>query len=163
MVDNNHDSANDMILRLCDNFRYLMDYSYDSLIAFDKEWGFVENYVEMQKLRFHDTLQVIIKKTGDFSKINIPPLTIQPLVENAIKHGFATIDREPIIEVVAEIKSNKVRIEILDNGTGVDNVNLSRSLGNIQDRLQYYYKDANLMISNRKIYGAEIVISFTIV
>ncbi|MCP4135004.1 MAG: response regulator [bacterium] len=156
----NPDKVSDAICMMADNYRFLMDHSNKSMIGFNEEWEFVKNYLGMEKLRFAKLLRIDMRQEGDFNGVKIPPLVIQPLVENSIKHG---LKGEGIINIFARRTGDEVYIEIRDNGTGILNKKIySRSLGNISIRLKHYYRDATLDARNNDEGGALVTITFTV-
>ncbi len=150
------------VLKLADTYHFLTDQSNKKVIPFETEWQFINDYLELQKIIFTKRLSVEIEKKGDFNNILIPPLTIQPLIENSIRHDLFDKPDNCIIKVYAERKEDEIKIEILDNGSGLqDGEDLfSRSLGNILKRLKYYFEEANLEIVNRKEGGVRVVVYF---
>lgn len=153
--------ADQALIMLADNYRFLIDYSFISLIPFDGEWRFVENYLKLEELRFEDSLSVTMERHGDFSSIRIPPLTIQPLVENALKHGIRTKGGPGTIGICAEAGESRVQITVEDNGPGPSSADLfSRSLGNIRNRLNHYYRNVELVIEKAEGGGALVRLCF---
>jgi sensor histidine kinase YesM len=149
------------VIMLADIYRFLMDRSFEKNIPLEMEWKFVENYLEMEKLRFPDTLSYDMEKRGDFQDVSIPPLIIQPLVENSIKHGIRNMTGPGYISVNAERSNDRISITIKDNGVGLKNSDLySRTVGNIRNRLQYYFSESGLTLENGHEKGAEANIYF---
>ncbi|MCP4135494.1 MAG: AAA family ATPase [bacterium] len=147
----NVDTANQALLKLAYNYRFLMDQVLKKVIPFYEEWEFVKNYLELEELQFDDMLSTKLAAKGDFNDIFIPPLTLQPLVENAIKHGLRNKSEDGYVNLFAERAGDTVQVEILDNGVGLQKEDVfSRSLGNILQRLKYYFDDVDLTIENRK-------------
>ncbi|MCP4130396.1 MAG: response regulator, partial [bacterium] len=137
--------ANKALLMLAQNYRFLMNQVQRSIIGFDEEWEFVKNYLELEELQFDDTLSIEMHKDGDFSDIKIPPLTIQPLVENSLKHGLRNKSGSGFIEVTAVRRDDEVRVRVIDDGVGLQKEDImARSLGNIKQRLQYFFESAEL-------------------
>ena len=154
--------ADQAVIMLADNYRFLIDYSFLSLIPFDAEWQFVENYLELEKLRFRDTMAYALERRGDFSSSRIPPLTIQPLVENALKHGLRQSGSRGMIRIVAEEENGLIRITVSDNGPGPGAGDLfSRSLGNIRKRLSYYFHDVELALKGVEEGGSRVHLVFS--
>ncbi|MCP4130395.1 MAG: AAA family ATPase, partial [bacterium] len=138
-------TANEALMKLAHNYRFLMDQVLKSVIGFDEEWEFVKNYLELEELQFDDTLSIEMNKEGDFSEIVIPPLTIQPLVENSLKHGLRNKSGSGFIEVTAVRRDDEVRVRVIDDGVGLQKEDImARSLGNIKQRLQYFFESAEL-------------------
>jgi len=150
------DLVGDAILRLANNYRFLSDKTDLALIPFEEEWEFVEDFLHLQKLRFYDTVKIHLSKEGDFSKVNIPPLTLQPIVENSFKHGFRNSSSANwMIDISAKIDSNmRLILKIADSGAGLseekkedDSLLWGRSLGNIKARLSHHYKYSRVTLS----------------
>ncbi len=149
------------IIMLADIYRFLMDRSFDKQIPLEMEWKFVEDYLEMEKLRFSDTLSYEMGKTGDFNNVAIPPLIIQPLVENSIKHGIRNKRGPGHIRVYAERRGNYIRITVKDNGVGLQKDDIyTRTVGNIKNRLLYYFDESGLTLESCQDEGAEASIFF---
>ncbi|MCP4136743.1 MAG: response regulator [bacterium] len=158
-------TANSALLKLAHNYRFLMNQVLRSVITFDEEWEFVKNYLELEELQFEDILSTELEIEGNFGGVMLPPLTIQPLVENSLKHGLRNNAGDGFVRVFALREGNTVHIEILDNGLGLPEDTgkvYSRTLGNILQRLKYCYDEAELTAENRDEGGARVTIFFRI-
>lgn len=109
---------------------------YKDKIPFRRELAHIENYIQLQRTRFGDlvTFQITVK----FEDFSLPPLTVQPLVENAVRHG---VRQRPngsgTVNIFVERRQRWVYIRIRDDGVGFDLSQIhSRSLENIRYRLQ---------------------------
>ncbi len=161
LLSNKPELADRGVIMLADIYRFLMDRSFDKHIPLEMEWKFVENYLEMEKLRFPDTLSYDMEKRGDFQDVSIPPLIIQPLVENSIKHGIRNKPGPGYISVNAERSDDWIRIRVKDNGVGLKKNDVyTRTVGNIRNRLQYYFSESGLTLENNQEAGAVANIFF---
>jgi two-component system sensor histidine kinase ChiS len=161
MIDKDHARADMAVIMLADNYRFLIDHSFLSLVPFDVEWRFVKNYLDLEQMRFSDLLVTNMERQGDFDGISIPPLTIQPLVENALKHGMHRSGDLSTIRVCAESYGGFLRMAVHDNGTGFGASDIfSRSLGNIRNRLNYYFKDVRFDVDTSEGRGVTVRVSF---
>ena len=98
-----------------------------------------------------------MKMTGRFDDIALPPLLIQPLAENAIKHGLKNMKGDGRIEIRAEKKKDSVTIEVIDNGAGLKTKDpFTRTLGNIARRLRFHYRDSDIGIKNKRGAGVRV-------
>ena len=88
LIPINPGAAQEMIGRLADMFRYTLACSRDGQVTLTQELAFIENYLELEKARFSDRLRITMPE-GQFNDIQVPGLSLQPLVENAIKHGIS--------------------------------------------------------------------------
>jgi two-component system sensor histidine kinase ChiS len=153
--------ADEAVIKLAENYRFLIEHSRRSLIAFDVEWKFVANYLELEELRFSDTLSFMLEKEGDSSGIFIPPLTIQPVVENSLKHGLLKGDGRGWVHVHASCDKDRVSVTVSDNGSGLRSDDIySRSLGNIRKRLNYHFDDVEFVVRNADEGGVEVRMSY---
>lgn len=151
--------ADHALMLLSETYRFLSDRINERTIPFLEEWNFTVNYLELQRIRFSDSLNVQIYKDGDFSNLRIPPLTLQPLVENSFKHGLENRSEPGILEIKAIENSGRVLIEIRDNGGGFSRngsipekkkPEFSRTLENIKSRLEYNFGEAELVLEKDK-------------
>ena len=161
LINKDSKTADEAVIKLANIYRYLLDQSFMSLIPFEEEWTFLVNYLELEELRFRDTLEVNIDKKGIFEGISIPPLTIQPIVENSLKHGLRNKGGLGKIYVSGEIEKDSVKVVVIDNGIGLKSDDLfSRSLGNIIKRLKYHFKNVEFDIKNGKDGGVIVTLIF---
>jgi len=150
------------VIKLAQNYHFLLEQSFRSVIEFEKEWGFVKNYLEFEEIRFKDRLKVQMEKRGDFADLLIPPLILQPIVENSLKHGLKNKTGEWLIQIFAEKKGKDVVIEVLDNGIGLkDGDVFSRTLKNIRDRMSLQFDDAEFQIKNKENGGVRVSMILT--
>ena len=108
-----------MIATLADMFRYQLQASQSELVTIRDEINFVNQYLELEKARFENRLQVKINIHETILNEKIPPMIIQPLVENAVKHGISSlIDGGEVIIEINKI-NNKLYFLIADTGIGI--------------------------------------------
>ena len=126
--------------------RTTLDYSNQKTISLEEEIEFLTNYVDLQNMRFGDRAKFIINYPEEHVKdILIPPMIIQPLIENVFVHAFSSSIKNPILEVniYAEnpiVDAKTLYIDVKDNGVGKSdkkiNTHLSKGLSIVQERLQ---------------------------
>jgi two-component sensor histidine kinase len=138
-------AANEYLRIFADLIRQNMHNVSKELISVQKEVDLVANYLSLEQLRFEDKLSYIIQieKGLDLSDIMIPPLLIQPLVENSIKHGILPLKKSGIIKLEIFERDNALFILVKDNGVGIshaakkDNpLHESFGLENIRKRIE---------------------------
>ncbi len=154
--------ADQAIMTLAENYRFLLGPAEKSLVPFEDEWNFCLNYIELERIRFADRLDLEIDKQGDFSDIRIPPLSIQPLIENAFQHGIKNITGMGRIRIKLEREGDQVLVDIRDNGPGPRSLETiyEGTVGNIRERIQYNFKNANLEITPEPEIGTRAVLTF---
>lgn len=139
----------DAIIKLSQLMRYMLNNSIDGMLDLQREVDYIENYIEIYRLRFEDSFFVDFKTTGDFANKKIASLILIPFVENAFKHGVLNEAKRPIkihIDVVADrlslVVSNKINRGQKDSSSGIGLVNIKR-------RLELIYPDRfELLVSN---------------
>ena len=150
-----------------DNFTEYLRHNFSSLsetrlIPFDDELKHIKSYVELEKMRFGDRLNVIFDiETTDFY---VPPLSVQPIVENAIKHGIL---KKPeggtLIVKTYEIEDNCL-VEVSDDGVGFNiedvNFNKNRHLGLNNVRYRIEKSGGDMTINSQPRIGTSVVIIF---
>lgn len=150
--------ADHALILLSETYRFLSDRIHERTIPFLEEWNFTVNYLELQRIRFSDSLSIRIRTSGDFSRLKIPPLTLQPLVENSFKHGLENRSEFGILEISAVETFGRVRVEIRNNG-GDDfspilperkKSEFARTMENIKSRIEYNFGQADLILGKDK-------------
>lgn len=157
------DRARNMLTSLSETLRYSLTKSNVNSIALEDELEMVENYIEISKIQFENRLQ--FKKNIDRDSLNtqIPPMIIQMLVENAIKHGISNLKEGGIINLVTNIKDNELFIQVANSGKLISSPNSTQlGLKNIKQRLELLYGEAATFslkeIENKVIATIEIPI-----
>lgn len=112
------DAAERMLVRLSELLRRALDTSDAAEVSLEQELDFLDRYVEIEQLRFGDRLEFVRDISPETLVARIPNLILQPLVENAIKHGVEPSARKGRIEVRATRHNGSLRVEIRDSGDG---------------------------------------------
>jgi len=118
--DNKKTEANQYLVRMTRVIRDMLELNRHDFITLDQEVKNLENYIALQQMRYNDAFDIRIE-TGelDLDNILIPPMLVQPFVENAIEHGLKNISRKGILEIFVSEKNNSLHIEVIDNGAGL--------------------------------------------
>lgn len=128
-------------------------------IALRDEIEVVRCYLEIQKFRYGgDRLSFLLDVDDSCASVELPPLVIQPLVENAVVHGLDHVEQGGFIVVRAYREGDLVRIEIKDNGSGIDDSrmdDINRSLDDMEEEEQYRIGLRNVHQRLVMIYGDE--------
>jgi len=140
--------ARRMLLNLADVFRYFLQ-SDKTYIPLEEELRIVKAYLEIEELRFADKLRVVIDVGEGTRRTPIPILSLQPLVENAVKHGIAACPCGGEIRIETVRQDGGVRIRVHDTGPGFREPERPKSrehagvgLANVSRRLQLCYGPA---------------------
>jgi two-component system LytT family sensor kinase len=155
--------AEAMTLRLASVFRHVLAHSFRALTTLRDEIEFLRTYLYIEEVRFGDRLQVAIDMAPELAGQAIPSLILQPLVENALKHGLGPKPGPGHLWIAARADGDRVRISIEDDGMGSTRVNGEepRGLGltNVVERLHTLYDDrAALTIEPREGGGTRVTV-----
>ncbi len=112
--------AEDALLKLGDLLRYALQAKTDSIddVALSEEWRFVEEYLEIEKIRLGDRLQVKLELGEGAAGCVVPVFSLQPLVENAIHHAIAPRARGGLLTMKARVTGDLLEIHLRDDGPG---------------------------------------------
>ena len=147
------EQTREMIASLADMFRYQLRASQADFVPLKDEINFVKEYLNLEKLRFGQRLQVKIEVDKALLEEKIPPMILQPLVENAIKHGISSLIEGGEVSIKILKVNNKLHFEIADTGVGLkpNETVLGKGIGltNTQIRLEKIYNSSLQFIDNQ--------------
>ncbi|HEX4645706.1 MAG TPA: histidine kinase, partial [Verrucomicrobiae bacterium] len=139
------EAADRMITRLGDLLRAALAGSDRQEVTLRQELEFLERYLEIEQTRFGDRLAVKLDVAPETLDARVPNLILQPLVENAIRHGIEPHARPGRIELSARRKAGELALNVCDNGGGLRNGGQTREgvgLSNTKARLRGLYGEA---------------------
>ena len=140
--------AEETVEQLAEVFRYTLRKSEKEWVRLDEELEFVAAYLRVEEARFGERLQVKVSVDAAATAIAVPAMSIQPLVENAIKHGTSTVEGQGRVELSVTLNAEALCIEVCDNGPGFPTgfslaaPGSGHGLRNIAERLSGYYGDS---------------------
>src|SRR5271167_547112 len=156
------DAASHLLVCLGDLLRMALE-RRENEITLQSELEFVGKYLEIEQTRFHDRLKVHMDVPPDLLEVYVPSLALQPLVENAIKHGFSVDSTAGRLEIVATLQNDKLCLCVRDDGPGPAPASLLRfgvGLSNVQSRLKQLYGDqSSLKLTGGDGRGCEAIIT----
>lgn len=157
LIGTNKEKARKVITQLSDVFRYALDSHTGEQVRLIHELDFIENYIRIQQVRFGDRLKFIMDVEPTCLSVDIPPMVLQPLVENSVKYGIAPKDDGGTIKLIVKRIPGGIYFEISDDGLGInaqkvlDGKSTGVGLKNSDKRLRSIYgKYAGLHISARQ-------------
>ena len=145
-------SAERTVERLAALLRYSLDANARGLVPLRQELHVVQDYLEIEKTRFGDRLRYTINVPEDLAGLDVPPLAVQTLVENSIKHFIAASRQGGEVRLDARLVSGNLLLEVSDDGPGLDHHPLQRGHGleNLQERLSALFDgEGRLEITRR--------------
>lgn len=99
------------ILKLSDLMRYMLEETQTGRVPLDREIAYINNYIELQKLRIPEHVEVNVLMEGDFSSCSIEPLLLIPFIENAFKHGVSYNERS-FIQIIIKLDRNTLVLTV---------------------------------------------------
>jgi two-component system LytT family sensor kinase len=135
-----------MIARLSELLRYTLDGGAEHEVALGQEIAFLERYLEIMQIRFQGQLEIDVQIRDDASDALVPNLILQPLVENAVKHGVDKVSATGKIRILARREADRLLLSVSDNGPGPQKIakldEAGVGLANIRQRLEQLYGSA---------------------
>jgi two-component system, LytTR family, sensor kinase len=141
------------ILKLSELMRYMLHEAGEEKVSLAKEVGYIHNYIELQKLRIKNPLQVNFEIQGDYRAQVITPMLLIPFVENAFKHGVSAYNPSEIkfsLQIDSQIlkftaENAIINLQLVNNGTTEKGIGLQ----NLQKRLKLLYPEKHAIEINR--------------
>ncbi len=164
LLNKDPEAARKMITRLGDFLRLTLENSGSQEVTLEQEMEFLRCYLDIQRIRFQDRLLTRIDIAQPTLDAKVPNLILQPIVENAIRHGIAPRSTPGLIEIESKQRNGVLRIEVRDNGPGLPSHRISESLfkrglglANTETRLERLYGAAHLFDLSNNPDGGLIV------
>jgi two-component system LytT family sensor kinase len=160
LIHEDQDKAEDMTVELSKLFRATTGRSNESYHSIEEEISLVKSYLAIEQMRFGERLKYEINVDPNLSQHKIPRFLLQPLVENAIKHGISKITENGVVKVDIQHIESKIQIDIHDNGPDFgESISGGYGLKSVRDKLRLIYGEkASIVISNEPIKCIQIKI-----
>lgn len=142
LIDIEPRSAQKMVSQLGTLMRDTLDQDDKGSASLREEIAYVQNYLNIEQVRFQDRLEITYNIEEAVANASLPYLILQPVVENAIKHGVQHMQESGVINISAFMRSaNRVLVRVEDNGLGLAKVRHGKGLGleNVRERLAAFY------------------------
>ncbi|MDQ7065911.1 MAG: histidine kinase [candidate division KSB1 bacterium] len=164
MVKNKPEVARNMIAQLAELMRYTLQSFQRDFVKLDEELTFIRNYLTLEHRRFSDRMTFDIHVEVDVEDARVPPMILQPLIENAIRHGIAPKEEGGRIHIDVRNQDGRLRFCIRDTGIGMNGADSEPQgvgLKNTNERLlRLFGVEAQLQIQSYPGKGTEV--QFTI-
>ncbi len=144
LIPRNPEAADAMLAQLSDLLRLTLDRIGTQEVALKEELDFVQKYIEIERTRFGDRLQVELEVEPETLDAAVPNMLLQPLVENAIRHGIARKVGGGRVEITARRDGDELCLMVRDTGPGLAEATLTGlstgvGLANTRSRLQHLF------------------------
>ena len=154
-----------VVIQLSQLMRYMLYDSDEAKVTLDMETAYLQNYIDLQKLRFGESVKVVFEKAVE-GEGSIEPMLLIPFVENAFKHGVGMV-KDPVIYISLSLKERRLRFKVnnkfnpLEESPSKDN-NSGIGLKNVTRRLSLLYRDrCDLKISSKdNCFAVDLSIDF---
>jgi two-component system LytT family sensor kinase len=162
--DNKNQAAVSMLVGLSDLLRHALEHSSRQEVELKEELNFIKLYLDIQQMRFSDRLQIEFDIDPQTMKALVPNLILQPLVENALRHGIARSVAAGIVGIKSNVDDAFLELTVFDNGVGLSSDWQLKSSGGIglancaARQQQLYNGNHRFDVRNRKGGGVEVVI-----
>lgn len=155
LVHSSKEQARKVITQLSDIFRYALDSHSGEMVKLVHEINFIENYIRIQQVRFGERLRFEKNIDPSCMSISIPPMILQPLVENSVKYGIGPKEEGGTISLTVKRSGNIILFEVKDDGLGsnakkvMDGSSSGIGMANTDLRLKSYFgSESKLRISS---------------
>jgi hypothetical protein len=143
-----NEEASETLAHLNTILRKTLQRNAPEKIPFAQELQVVESYLAIQQVRFADRLHVKIETTPDALEGLVPCFLLQPIIENAIRHGISNLESDGLLETSVERVGDRLRLRVKDNGPGLSNSQNNHKghgigMRNTRERLSFFYPNAH--------------------
>ena len=153
------DKAERVTEDLAELFRYSLRSSENKMVMLEDELSAAQTYFSIEKARFGDRVELNTNIPDDANEIPLPPFIIQPLVENAVKHGASESTEPCRVDITAQRKNGNIEITVTDTGPGFDQpdepqryLGSGHGLRNVKERVESsFYKSGSVRIMENGI------------
>jgi len=144
LIHDNPEDADRIVARLSDLLRVSLEQSDSQEVPLRQELSFLERYLQIEQTRFQDRLEVEMEVESGLDNILVPSLILQPLVENAIRHGIEPREDTGRVKIAARRLDGMLELKVSDNGPGLPESEVAPSregvgLSNTRSRLSHLY------------------------
>lgn len=166
LIQDRPELAAETIEELAQVFRYALRKSESEWVSLSEEMEFVAAYLRIEQARFGERLKVDLKVDPAAGGVAIPAMTIQPIIENAIRHGISNQERGGQLTVRAALHGALLSVEVFDTGPGfpanfaLEHCGESHGLRNVMERLRGYYGDTARLRWETSQDGTRVLLTF---
>mgnify|MGYP003683485949 CR=1 FL=1 len=165
LIGYDDERAQEMIIKITNLLRKMLSQKEVHLITFKEELEYFKNYLEIEQERFYDRLEVSVEVDEKTNDILVPTLILQPLIENAFKHGISRIEGKGIIDLKATILGRELVIKINNSIPKENSISKEKStkigLQNLRNRLDKVFGENYTFSTEKgdKLFTATLIIN----
>ncbi len=154
--------AEDTVAKLASLLRFSLNAPHSRLVPLAQELKIVRDYLEIEATRFGSRLRYQIVVPESLAALRVPPLALQTLVENCVKHVAGQRSEATTIRIATSLKSSRIHLEVADDGPGfsLDAISPEHGLGNLIARLELLFGDAGQLAVTRENNQTVVRMSF---
>ncbi|WP_438496994.1 cache domain-containing sensor histidine kinase [Paenibacillus sp. IHBB 3054] len=176
-----NEQLGELVLSLSSMFRYSSQWEDGAEVTLEEEMEQIGHYLKIISIRLEGRLHIVAQVDERWLNIRVPKMTVQPVIENAVKHGLESLNRQGILKVYTREEGNVLKLFVEDNGNGMNAEQLERlqdslngdspkeggkggiGLQNLHRRLQYMFGDGyGLQIQSLPGEGTQVAIMLPI-
>ena len=156
--------AEDTVGKLASLLRFALSANQNGLAPLSQEVKIVRDYLEIERTRFGPRLRYTIDVPAALDEVKVPPLALQTLVENSIKHVVAQRAEGATIQVIGTSQANRVQLQVIDDGPGfaLESITPEHGLGNLLSRLELLFGDRGQLSVTRADGKTVVSLSFPV-
>ena len=163
LIGHDDTKAKSMVIKMSNLLRKMLEQRDKQVITFEEELNYLKDYLEIEEERFHDRLTVHFNIEDASKNIMVPVLILQPLAENAFKHGISLVEEKGTITISSRIENDDLIIE-MSNTIPHDNqivANQSTKFGlkNLEERLLQLYGDSYIFKTEKSEHSFNVYIA----
>ncbi len=142
--------APESILRLSKILRYMLYEAGGAYIAIEQELKIIGDYIELEKLRYDESLRINFNNDIEDMKQALPPLLLIPLVENAFKHGVSETRSQPYVDIHLSVNNRQLLFLVKNSTESLPEENVKENIGltNLRRQLELLYTDYSLVVQH---------------
>jgi len=154
--------AEDTVGKLASLLRFSLNAQASGLVPLRQELKIVRDYLEIERTRFGARIRYRIDVPEDLAEVQVPPLALQSLVENSVKHVVALHPQGATLRIAGSRDAGRIRLQVIDDGPGfaLDAITPEHGLGNLIARLELLFGQAGRLEVGREGENSVVTLSF---
>jgi signal transduction histidine kinase len=164
LMEHDPAEARQMLLRLSSLLHSVFDRLDEPLVTLDRELEIVRDYLDIERIRFGDRMSFSIDADAVAKAVPVPPFLLQPIVENAVRHGIEPFARPGSVRVTGRLDGERLRLSVVDSGPGINGAGIAghghgRGMALTLRRLQTVYgSDGATLSTGRDAAGFNVTL-----